>query len=310
MSARSSVPIIVNGDFGHLGTANLPDGWALVSTPTISSVTSTGLGNGISMSGTVGHGIQYTFNVKPCTHYTVVLDIKGKGKAVVGRSGCSFTELASNTFDVGTSTWSRIPAINLGILTFESNSSDSSLVIRLLINDASTAAQYAQVQIWEGSWPRPFQDLRQALSTYFALSKFTSRAIPFANSNGKLTESAALTFDSEVYGGLLRTVYFSTSGFDAGIVSVSIDTTLDHTHFTVLVDASGGNRTITLPTGSGLDGRIYTIKKTDSSLNTVTIDGDGTETIDGATTKVLTTQYESAMIQYTFGPLGIWHVLA
>ena len=81
------------------------------------------------------------------------------------------------------------------------------------------------------------------------------------------------------------------------ITSVNVDTTLDDTHFTVLVDASGGNRTITLPAAAGIGGRYYNIKKTDSSINTVTIDGNGAETIDGKTTKVITTQYENATIQ-------------
>ena len=60
---------------------------------------------------------------------------------------------------------------------------------------------------------------------------------------------------------------------------------------------AGGNITITLPAVSGCSGRIYHIKKIDSSAYTVTIDANSSETIDGALTQTLTTQYESITIQ-------------
>ena len=59
------------------------------------------------------------------------------------------------------------------------------------------------------------------------------------------------------------------------------------------IQASGGAVTITLPAAAGVKGRIYHIKKTDSSLNLLTIDGNGAETIDGSTTVNTTTQYHS-----------------
>lgn len=61
----------------------------------------------------------------------------------------------------------------------------------------------------------------------------------------------------------------------------------------ILVDASAGNRTITLPSASSSSGHAYVIKKVDSSGNSVIIDGDGSETIDGATTVTTTTQWAS-----------------
>lgn len=55
--------------------------------------------------------------------------------------------------------------------------------------------------------------------------------------------------------------------------------------------------TITLPAATAdLDGLVYVVKKVDSSGNTVTIDGNGSETIDGATTKVLSAQYDTVSI--------------
>jgi len=61
-------------------------------------------------------------------------------------------------------------------------------------------------------------------------------------------------------------------------------------------DASAGAFTISLPTASGIKGKAYLIKKVDSSTNAVTIDPYGTETIDGAATVTLASQYDSVIV--------------
>ena len=70
--------------------------------------------------------------------------------------------------------------------------------------------------------------------------------------------------------------------------------TLGTSDHTVLCDCTLNSITINLP--AAIDGQQYVIKKIDSSINTVTIDGDSSETIDGALTKILTTQYECVTI--------------
>jgi len=65
----------------------------------------------------------------------------------------------------------------------------------------------------------------------------------------------------------------------------------------LLVDATAGNITITLPaSAAATSGYEVTIKKIDSSTNTVTIDGDASETIDGSSTYVLRNQYDVAVL--------------
>lgn len=96
-----------------------------------------------------------------------------------------------------------------------------------------------------------------------------------------------------------------SAGFN--ISSTSTDITLDITHHTILVDASGANRTITLPAASGCTRRTYVIKKSDSSGNSVTIDGNASETIDGATTKTVNTQYSGWEIH---GNGTAWSIIA
>ena len=62
----------------------------------------------------------------------------------------------------------------------------------------------------------------------------------------------------------------------------------------VLCDATSGAFTVTLPAAATAgDGFAVRIKKTDSSTNIVTVDGNGSETIDGATTYLLYNQYDS-----------------
>lgn len=64
----------------------------------------------------------------------------------------------------------------------------------------------------------------------------------------------------------------------------------------ILCNASGGGFTITLPAAASNTGKFYTIKKTDSSVNLVTIDANSAEAIDGTLTRILTYQYDSLTI--------------
>lgn len=59
----------------------------------------------------------------------------------------------------------------------------------------------------------------------------------------------------------------------------------------VLVDASGGNVTVTLPTPTNATATI--IKRIDGSANTVTIATPGSETIDGESAPEVDRQYEA-----------------
>lgn len=64
-----------------------------------------------------------------------------------------------------------------------------------------------------------------------------------------------------------------------------------------LCDATSGAITVTLP-ASPTDGTVLRAKKIDASGNAVTIDGDAGDTIDGATTKALSSQYDTATIAF------------
>lgn len=79
---------------------------------------------------------------------------------------------------------------------------------------------------------------------------------------------------------------------------IVVTTTLSALYDVVRVNAVVSNVIINLPAASTVAGKQYWIKKIDSSGNSVTIDGSGGETIDGAGTKSTTTQYAG------------WHIMS
>jgi hypothetical protein len=77
-----------------------------------------------------------------------------------------------------------------------------------------------------------------------------------------------------------------------GFENVSADRTLTGSESVILVDTTDGNVAITLPLASDNEGNRFTVKKI-VAANLVTIGRTGTDTIDGATSQVLTYIYTS-----------------
>lgn len=75
-------------------------------------------------------------------------------------------------------------------------------------------------------------------------------------------------------------------GDDSTLISKAVDYTLVADDCIVLVDSTSGHITLTLPTAVSITGKRYIIKLIEAT-NTCIIDGSGAETVDGATTKVL-----------------------
>ena len=81
------------------------------------------------------------------------------------------------------------------------------------------------------------------------------------------------------------------------VKSVTTDYTVADRDYTILGDTTSGPLTVTLPSaGGGSKGHVYNVKKIDATANAVTIAADGAETIDGATTYVINTQYTSRTV--------------
>jgi hypothetical protein len=125
---------------------------------------------------------------------------------------------------------------------------------------------------------------------------FTFATLPSAvNYNGF---TAYTSDDGPVYSNGVSWVIIGSGGGGGGsgnstiFTLVSTNVTLSPTSTSVLVDASSGPVTITLPTAVG-DTNIYVIKKKDSSANTVTVNTTSAQTLDAASTQVIGIQNTS-----------------
>jgi len=81
--------------------------------------------------------------------------------------------------------------------------------------------------------------------------------------------------------------------------------TVEGSDYLVLGDSTGGSFSITLPLAEKHTGQTFIIKQI-GTANTVTVDGDGTETIDGALTQALTTQFDFIGI---LSDGSNWHII-
>lgn len=127
----------------------------------------------------------------------------------------------------------------------------------------------------------------------------------YINFNNDGVQIFAVTADGDIW----STGYSDARGFRQELktktVSDSPYTMLSRDH-TILANATGGAMTINLPSAATFIRWVYVIKKIDSSSNAVTLDGNASETIDGATTYALTKQYDSVAIQ---SDGTNWHVI-
>ena len=156
--------------------------------------------------------------------------------------------------------------------------------------------------ITDYSWKRWLQRLQESLGGGSGAGTFNG--LDFTNSNITSIVSRAHNNLQSFNGGSSGEYYHLTEDHHGGLTAVTSITNSDSpysaldTNGTILCDATSGAITVNLPAISSVDtGRIYTIKKMDAAANNITIDGNASETIDGATTQTLTTQYERIQIQ-------------
>lgn len=80
--------------------------------------------------------------------------------------------------------------------------------------------------------------------------------------------------------------------------TITSNATLDETHHIVYVDTTSGVVTVTLPS-SAKSGQTYIIKdKGNANNNNITVDTQGSETIDGSGSITITTNYQSETITF------------
>lgn len=99
-----------------------------------------------------------------------------------------------------------------------------------------------------------------------------------------------------------------TGGFGINNFNILSATTTIYSGYVTLCNASSAAIIVNLGRSAAfVPGTIYIIKKTDSSVNTVTVDPNGSETIDGAATYVLTLQYQTVTI---ISDGSNWHIIS
>lgn len=101
--------------------------------------------------------------------------------------------------------------------------------------------------------------------------------------------------------------FWSPVGSLGGSVLKTTTYTVTTDDDTVLCDTSGGAFTLTLPAAALSTGKKLIIKKVSSDVNDLTIDGNASETIDGATTTSLNGQYSFIEI---ICDGSNWHVIS
>ena len=84
-----------------------------------------------------------------------------------------------------------------------------------------------------------------------------------------------------------------------GAASTTLAFTNQTANYTVdntdcVVNCTSNTFTVTLPTAVGCEGQYFIIKN--SGTGVITVDGNSTETIDGALNKILAVQYESMTV--------------
>jgi hypothetical protein len=126
-------------------------------------------------------------------------------------------------------------------------------------------------------------------SIIFSTGKSTT---PFFNERMRITNAGSVGIGTAAPASTLDVQ--GSLGFKTTVVTAA--TTLNQTHNVLLGNDATGSFTITLPAAASNAGKTYYIKKTNSSANTITIDGNASETIDGALTLLLYVQYDAIRI--------------
>lgn len=100
-----------------------------------------------------------------------------------------------------------------------------------------------------------------------------------------VTESNVLYINNQKYSTVLM-------GDSTSITNSASPYTLTNATKTLFCDATEGNITVNLPTAADINGKLFEVIKSDSSINTITINANGSETINGLSSAALSAQYD------------------
>lgn len=214
--------------------------------------------------------------------------------ASASAAAASASAAAASAALVATETKASVVAATTGNITLSgAQTIDGVSVVagnRVLVKDQSTPSQNGIYVAAAGAWSRSgdMDTWAEIVSAVVWVQQGTingDTAWVFTNNTGGTLGSTSVVVMKWAQANnilLSKNVDYTVTDGDNGAV--------------ILVDASGANRTITLPAATGRSGFKIIVKKADSSTNTVIIDGNASETLDGATTKVLRIQYQTVAL--------------
>lgn len=162
-----------------------------------------------------------------------------------------------------------------------------------LANTAVTAASYGDAQTVASFTV-------DAQGRLIAAANVTIGSLPnsaLANSTATLGNATITLGSTTSTVGNLTLSSATVNGAAFAYVAKTAGYTVTATDYTVAANASTGALSITLPTSVGITGKVYVVKKMDSTANVVTVATTSSQTIDGATTRALSLQYDAIMVQ-------------
>jgi len=165
-------------------------------------------------------------------------------------------------------------------------------------------------------WAEWYRQMNQEIN---AITSVAWSVIDFTGSD--LADLATATHNTTTakQGGAGTEFYHLTLAQHTALTGPVLETRLDINIYTttqtltindavVYVDSTAGAFTVTLPDGSaGLDGKVLYIKLI-AGTAAVTIDANASDTIDGATTQVLSYLYDALTLQYS-STKDAWYIL-
>jgi hypothetical protein len=246
---------------------------------TVNVIAGTGLSGGGALTGNVTLNIANTA-VTAGSYTYASFTVNAQGQLTAASSGTAPVTSVSGTAGQIASTGGTTPVLSLVATTVTAAS----------YGNASTVATFT-------------------VDAYGRLTAAANASIAISNTqvSGLGTISTQNANNVTITGGSISNVSLSNVSINTSIVTKSANYTAAAADDTILANASTGVVTITLPTAVGVAGKVYTVKKIDSSANAVTVATTSSQTIDGVTTYSLANQYGGVNVQ---SDGSNWYIIA
>jgi len=283
----TAMTILNNGNIG-IGTET-PTTKIGISTNTGAGVTST---LSVTNTNTTQDNVRAGVTFFGCVNANATPDLIGSFYSATNASSALTVVTLRNHYTSGLLNF--ITSNNAGTAQFNHMYLDSSSgSARVSINKASpteTLDVNGNARATQGIFPilRSATDGTSAVNITKADGTTSIIKVDSTNSRVGIATSGTLVSTLTVTGSLQLTQATKTFT-DTGYVTTATD-------YAIFWNCTGGNSTINLISAVGRGGIVYIIKKTDATANTLTINANSTQTIDGALTKVLTVKNHAVML--------------